>query len=65
MTNPTNPAPLQDPAFLELMGLFNEKTYWQRLGMMFAGLGKPHESREYKIARTELQRQLAPAAAII
>ena len=65
MTTPDNPAPLQDPAFLELMGLFNEKNYWQRLGMMFAGLGKPRDSRDYKIARTELQRQLAPAAAII
>ena len=64
MMNPTNPPPLQDPAFLELMELFSEKTYWQRLGMMFSGLGKPRDSREYKIARTELQRQLAPAAAI-
>ena len=65
MTNPTNPAPLQDPAFLDLMELFDEQNYWQRLKAMFAGFGKPRDSREYKFARTELQRQLAPAAAII
>jgi len=65
MSNTYIPPPLQDPAFLELMDLFNEKNYWQRLRMMFSGLGKPRDSRDFKIARTELQRQLAPAAAIL
>ena len=65
MYNTYIPPPLQDPAFLELMDLFNEKNYWQRLRMMFSGLGKPRDSREFKIARTELQRQLAPAAALL
>jgi len=60
-----NLPPLQDPAFLEMMELFDEQNYWQRLKAMFAGFRKPRDSREYKFARTELQRQLAPAAAIL
>jgi hypothetical protein len=60
-----NLPPLQDPAFLEMMALFTEKNYWQRLRLMFAGLGKPKDSREYKLAHTELQRQVAPLAAIV
>ncbi len=55
---------LQEPALHEMLHLYKEKSYWQRLGLMFAGLGRPHESREYKIARTELQRQAAPLLAI-
>ena len=55
----------QDQVFTELMDLFTERTYWQRLRLMFSGLGQPHDTREYKLARTELQRQLAPAAALI
>ncbi len=46
------------------MSLFKEKNYWQRLSQMFAGLSQPKDSREYKIARTELQRQAAPLMAI-
>ncbi len=57
--------PLQDPAFLEMMELFTEKNYWQRLRVMFAGIGKPRDSREYRLAKTELQRQVAPLAAIV
>ncbi len=60
-----NLPPLQDPAFLEMMELFTEKNYWQRLKLMFSGFGQPRDSREYKYARTELQRQLAPLAAIV
>lgn len=57
--------PLQDPAFKELMKLFDEKSYWQRLKLMVTGLGKPKDSGDYKLARLELQRQLAPLAAIV
>ena len=60
-----NRPPLQDPAYQELMELFTEKNYWQRLQQIFHGIGKPRDSREYKIARVELQRQLAPALAIL
>ncbi|MDD5706314.1 MAG: terpene cyclase/mutase family protein [Kiritimatiellae bacterium] len=58
-----NLPPLQDPAFKELMELFEEKSYWQRLRLMFTGLTKPKDTGAYKAARTELQRQLAPLAA--
>jgi len=58
-------SPLQDQAFLDMMALFEEPNYWQRLKEMFAGLGEPRDSRAYKMARIELQRQLAPAAAIL
>lgn len=57
--------PEKNDAFQELMGLFTEKNYWERLRMMFAGLGKPRESGEYKVAHTELQRQMAPLAAVV
>ena len=60
-----NTSPLQDPAFLEMMGLFDGKNYWQRLRMMFAGLGRERDSREFKIARIELQRQAAPLMAVL
>ena len=32
---------------------------------MFKGLGKPHDTREYKLARIELQRLSAPLTAIV
>ncbi len=54
-----------DESFREMMALFNEKTYFQRLKGMFDGLKKPKDSKEYKLAHIELQRQAAPAAAII
>ena len=57
--------PLQDPAFLDMMGLFDQKSYWRRLRQMFAGLGQDRDSREFKIARTELQRQAAPLMAVL
>jgi hypothetical protein len=58
------PPPLQDPAFKDLMELFNEKSYWQRLRQMLRGLKQPRESGDYKLARTELQRQWAPFTAV-
>ena len=54
-----------DESFKEMMALFNEKTYFQRLKGMFEGLKKPKDTKEYKMARIEMQRQAAPAAAII
>lgn len=44
---------------------YEEKGYFRRLGDMFAGLGQPHDTPEYKNARTELQRQAAPLIAIV
>jgi hypothetical protein len=60
-----NLPPLQDPAFQDLMELFNEKSYWQRLKHMYYGLRQPRESGDYKLARTELQRQWAPLTAVV
>jgi hypothetical protein len=60
-----NMPPLQDPAFKELMELFNEKSYWQRMKHMCYGLKQPKESGDYKLARTELQRQWAPFTAVV
>ncbi len=54
-----------DESFKEMMALFNEKTYFQRLKGMFEGLKQPKDTKEYKMARIEMQRQAAPAAAII
>ena len=47
------------------MAKYEEEGYFKRLFKMFAGLGRPHASREYKEAMIELQRQIAPLAAIL
>ena len=44
---------------------YEDKGFFRRLGDMFTGLGKPHDTREYKLARIELQRLSAPLVAII
>ena len=43
---------------------YREKGYFKRLKDMFSGLGKPHNTAEYKLARIELQRQAAPLIAV-
>ena len=48
----------------EVDKLFHDKSYFERVKLMFIGLSKPRESPEFKLAKTELQRQLAPFAAI-
>lgn len=55
----------QDEGFKELMGLFNEKSYFQRLKAMFVGLTMPADSKEYKEARVTLQRLKAPLFALL
>ena len=57
--------PRPDVRFFEMMARFTEKGYWQRLRLMFTGLAKPRDSGEYRQARTELQRQIAPLAALL
>jgi carbon starvation protein CstA len=49
----------------EEMARYEEDGYFKRLFKMFSGLGKPRNSGEYKEAVTELQRQIAPLAAIL
>ena len=52
-------------AFHELMALYREKNVFQRFRAMVSGLRRPRDTREYKMARIELQRLAAPAAAIL
>ena len=48
----------------ELGEKYEHKNFFQRLKLMFSGLKAPRDSREYKIARIELQRLAAPLIAI-
>ncbi len=57
--------PDKETAFRELMALYREKNVFQRFRAMVAGLRRPRDTREYKMARIELQRLAAPAAAIL
>ena len=49
----------------EINAAFEEKGFFRRMKDMFAGLSKPRSSPEYKLARIELQRLVAPLAAIL
>ena len=49
----------------EINAAFEEKGFFRRMSEMFSGLSKPHNSPEYKIAKTELQRLVAPLLAIL
>ena len=49
----------------EEMAKFEDDGYFKRLLKMFAGLGRPRTSPEYKEAIVELQRQAAPLLAIL
>jgi len=49
----------------EIAKKYEEKGFFKRLSEMFKGLSKPHDTREYKIARIELQRLAAPLTAIV
>ena len=44
---------------------YEEKGIFTRLGILFSGIGKPKNTREYKEARIELQRLAAPLIAIL
>ena len=49
----------------EINERFEEKGFFRRIAAMFSGLSKPRSSREYKLARIELQRLAAPLLAIL
>ena len=49
----------------EINAAFEEKGFFRRIKDMFSGLSKPRSSAEYKLARIELQRLMAPLAAIL
>ena len=47
----------------EIAERYEEAGFFKRFTGMLSGLGKPHDTREYKLARIELQRLSAPIAA--
>ena len=49
----------------EIAKKYEDTGFFKRLGDMFKGLSKPHDTREYKLARIELQRLAAPLTAIV
>lgn len=49
----------------EIERQYEERGFFRRLNDMFKGLGMSHASREYKLARIELQRLAAPLIAIL
>ena len=49
----------------EIEDRFEEKGFFRRLKDMFSGLSKPRSSAEFKLARTELQRLMAPLCAVL
>ncbi len=49
----------------EINAKYEEKGFFKRFKEMVSGLGKPHDTREYKIARLELQRLAAPLIAFV
>ena len=49
----------------EIAKKYEDRGFFRRLGDMFKGLGKPHDTRDYKLARIELQRLAAPLTAIV
>ncbi len=54
-----------DRAYQEMMRLFDELTFRERMRRMMDGLGKPRDTGEYKFARLQLQRLSAPLVAFV
>lgn len=53
-----------DEGFKEIMSLFAEKSFFQRLRSIATGIRKPKDSKEYKEAITNMQRLMAPVVAV-
>ncbi len=54
-----------DRAYQEMMKLFEELSFAERMRRMFSGLSQPRESGEYKFAKLQLQRLSAPFLATV
>jgi len=54
-----------DQAFHEMMHLFHEMSFFERMGKMFEGFKAPKDSGEYKFAKLQLARLSAPLAALM
>jgi len=55
----------QEQALSEIAKQFHQTTFMERMSILFNGLNAPKDSREYKLARIEVQRLTAPACAIV
>lgn len=53
-----------DETLKELDLAYRERTVFQRVRILFRGLGRPRETIDYKEARIELQRLSAPVSAV-
>ena len=49
----------------EIAEKYEDKGFFERLEILFKGINKPRDTREYKLARVELQRLVAPMFAIL
>ena len=49
----------------EIRKKYEDKGFFRRLADMCVGLGKPHNTREYKLARIEVQRLMAPLISVL
>ena len=54
-----------DKGLDEIDELFNEDGFFKRFSKMIKGFGSPRNSREFKAAKIEAQRLVAPAASVI
>jgi hypothetical protein len=52
-------------AFKEMMKLFEELSFMERIKRTLRGINMPHDSGEYKFAKLQIQRLAGPAMAIV
>ena len=56
---------VEDENLKKIEEMFETRSIWDRLHALMTGLAKPRGSREYKEALIELQRLMAPIAAVL
>ena len=56
---------IEDENIKKIEQMFETRTLWDRIRSLLTGLSKPRGSREYKEALIELQRLMAPVAAVL
>jgi len=54
-----------DRAYQEMMKLFDEMSFPERMRRMFSGLSQPKDSGDYKFAKLQMQRLSAPFLAMV
>ena len=56
---------VEDENIKKIEAMFETRSIWDRIHSLMTGLAKPRGSREYKEALIELQRLMAPIAAVL